>query len=291
MALRDPVDRAAATHQVVTRQPSGVTDTDETGWITVENRVVDAAMGFGTAVHFRLADETATLEAVKARLDRVTGSDTVIRDGEIEYRATLPADADLVRATLAVDPDKTDAWVDRVFNVDEFVVRTDETWLYRSVPHHMHVREVNADASDDLLPAVTNALESIPRSTVVPIDGLVSWQSSAYRYELTWEHLRRADEPDDGTEPSTWTPFELERLEDVRPHPERPELVLRWRPHRADSWPRRAFRRLLASDTIEPPTRLAFSDRDVLTDTVDALRRLRDDLGYSFTIRDAEPTA
>lgn len=288
MALRDPVDRTAAPHQVVTRQPAGVTDTDETGWITVENRVVDAAMEFGTAVHFRLADETATLEAVKPRLDRLTGSDTVIRDGKPEYRATLPADADLVRATLAVDPDETDAWVDRVFNVDEFVVRTDETWVYRSVPHHMHVRELNADAREGLLEAVTAALESIPRSTVVPVDGLVSWQSSAYRYELAWDYLRRAADPSDGDEPSTWTAFELERLEAVRPFPDRTELALRWRPHAADSWTRRAFRRLLQPDTVDPPTRLAVPDRDALDETVDALRRLRDELGYSFTIRGAE---
>lgn len=286
MALREPVGTAAATHRVVTRQPSGVTDTGETGWITVENRLVDAVMGFGTAVHFRLADETRTLEAVKPRLDRVTGSDAVIRDGEIEYRVTLPADTDLVRATLAVESDETDAWVDRVFNVDEFVVRTDETWVYRSVPHHMHVRQLNADARDGLLDAVTDALESIPRSTVVPIDRLVSWRSAGYRYELTWDYLRRTDDPDDGDEPSTWTAFELARLEKVRPFPDRTELALRWRPHAADSWTRRAFRRLLQPDTVDPPSRLAFPDRDALAETVDALRRLRDDLDYSFTIHD-----
>lgn len=289
MVLRDPVETDAATHRVATRQSSDTGDTDETGSITVENRVVDAVMAFGTAVHFRLADETRTLEDARTRFDRATGTETVFRGEEVEYRATLPDDAGLVRTTLAVDPDDTDAWIDRMFNIDEFVVRTDETWLYRSVPHHAHIRQLNADADERLLEAVTSALESIPRSAVVPIDGLVSWQSSGYRYELTWTHLRRTDEPDDGTEPSAWTPFELERLEDVRPRPERPELVLRWRPHSVDSWPRRAFRRLLASGTLEPPTRLAFSDRDVLDDTVDALRWLRDDLAYSYAIRDAGP--
>lgn len=280
MGLREPFAASEATHRVVTRQPSGVDDADPTGRITVENRVVDAAMRSGTAVHLSL-DETSRLEAIARRLDRVRGSDRVLSGSGAEYRAALPDDAAAVRSLLAVEPGDTDAWLDRCVGVEEIVVRSADAWLYRSVPHHAHVRQLNADGREGLLAAVADALEPIPRSTVVPIDGLVSWRTGDYRYELRWDHLRRTDDP---SGPGGWTVFELERLRSVRPLSDRPALALRWRPHAADSLLRRACRRLLDPETVEPPPRLSCPDRDALGDAIDSLERLRDELEYSFSI-------
>ncbi|WP_455448411.1 hypothetical protein [Natrinema thermotolerans] len=285
MALRKPFDERAATHRVITRQPSGVADDDETGWITVENRVVDAVTSLGTAVHLRLEDGAASRLDPDGRLERVRGPDRVLTGAGPEYRATLPDDAGVVRSVLAVDPDDTDVWVDRVFSLEEFVVRTDATWYYRSVPHHAHIRELHADGCDALLQAVTDALESIPRSTVVPVDGLVTWRSNGDRYELSWDVLRRRERDADR---DRWSAFELDRLQRVRPVPNREELVLRWAPSAADTWPRRILRYLLDPESVAPPTRIAFPDRDTMRAATDALGRLRERLEYSYVIADSE---
>ncbi|OAQ53774.1 hypothetical protein HTG_05790 [Natrinema mahii] len=285
MALRKPFDERAATHRVITRQPSGVADNDETGWITVENRVVDAVTSLGTAVHLRLENGAASRLDPDGRLERVRGADRVLTGAGPEYRAPLPDDADVVRSVLAVDSAESDAWADRVFALEEFVVRTDAAWCYRSVPHHAHIRELHADGCDTLLQAVTDALESVPRSTVVPVDGLVTWQSNGDRYELSWDVLRRRERDADR---DRWSAFELDRLRRVRPVPNREEVVLRWAPSAAETWPRRILRRLLDPESVAPPTRIAFPDRDAMHAAIDALGRLRESLEYSYAIDESE---
>lgn len=281
MALHEPFDERDATHRVVTRQPAGVDDTGETGWITVENRVVDVTMRFGTAVHLSLDEDADVLEDVRGRLDRVPESERVLSGTGPEYRATLPDDAAVVREAIAVESDDTDAWVARVFALEEFVVRTADAWCYRSVPHHAHVRELNAAARDGLLAAVGDALESMPRAAVVPIDGLASWRSNGDRYELSWDALRRHT---DRCDSSARTAFDLDRLRRVRPLPDRRELLFRWAPPSPGSRSRRILRRLLASGSAEPPTRLAFPDRETLLEVVDALETLRDAFEYPYAI-------
>lgn len=271
-----------ATHRVVTRRASGVKDWDESGELTVENRVFDVLVRFGDAIHFRIADDTERLERYKERLERVDGADTVLAGTDAEYRAMLPRDGDVVRSMLEVESDDTDGWIDRRFNLDEFAVVTGDDWLYRSVPHHAHIRDLNAAGRGELLEAIRAELESVPRSAVVPADGFVSWRSGSSQYELTWDALRRSET---GTGDG-WTTFELDRLRHVAFRPDRDPLALEfdWEPASADSPLRRVTRRVLEPESVDPPARLAFPDRNTLDETVESLRELRTELAYRFGI-------
>lgn len=276
------LDADESTHRVVTRQPPGVEDWDETGRIAVENRVVEVVMRYGTAVHLSVESDAEHLGSVTARLERVGRQDRVFPDGRPEYRATLPEDGDVVRSALAVDPGDTGAWVDRLHGIREFAVVTPDAWLYRSVPHHAHVREVNADGRDEMLAAVTAELDSIPRSGVVPVDGFASWRSGDCQYQLTWDVLRRREATDEGR----WTAFELSRLRRVSPRPDRAELLVRWERPSADSWPRRLLRRVLRPESVRPPTRIEFPETAVMDEAVEGLRSLQTNLDYRFAVED-----
>ena len=311
-------DPAEATHRVVTRQPEGVSDWDETGRIAVENRVVAALVPYGTAVHLRVDSGGSDLGELARRSARVGEGERVLAGDGPEYRVRLPDGADTLLSALAVDPGDTDAWTARLHELHEFAVVTPDAWLYRSVPHHAHLRELNADGRDGALGAVADALDEVPRSSVVPADALASWRADGFEYELTWDTLRRRaasegevggdgvgggeaggddaggseaggddvgdGDASDGDAHGRWTVFDLDRLRWVASRPDRAELVARWRP--VDSWSRRLLARVVRPASVDPPTRVAFPDRESMADAVAALERLRADLGYEFAVDD-----
>ncbi|WP_135827409.1 hypothetical protein [Halorussus halobius] len=280
MSEHGALDPTESTHRVVTRQPAGANDWDETGRITVENRVVEALVPYGTAVHLCVDSGVAPLGDLTERLARVGEGGRVLSGARPEYRARLPEDADVLLSALAVEPGDTDAWVARLDALHEFAVVTPESWLYRSVPHHAHIRELNATARDGALAAVADELAPVAGSAVVPVDGLASWRSGDFRYELAWDALRRRKTGD-----SQWTAFDLSGLRRVEPRPERAELVARWRP--VDSWPRRLVARVVRPASVDPPTRIEFPDAAAMAEAVAGLRKLNDELGYGFAV--AEP--
>lgn len=259
-------------------------DWDETGRIPVENRVVEALVPYGTAVHLSVEPDAARLGDRTAQLARVAEDERVFPGARPEYRASLPADADAVLSVLAVEPGDTDAWVDRLHALHELAVVTPGAWLYRSVPHHTHIRELNAEARDRALAAVSDELDAVPRSAVVPIDGLASWRGGGFQYELTWDALRRRTASEMGGGDARWTSFDLCRLRWVSPRPDRAELVARWRS--ADSWPRRLLARVVRPASVDPPTRIEFPDREAMADAVEALAGLQSALDYRFAVDD-----
>ncbi|QCS42948.1 hypothetical protein [Natrinema versiforme] len=283
MAFAAPFDRIDPTHRLVVRSPSAAAESDRPDPLAVENRIVEIAMDSADAVHccldrsFLDAADPARTKACN-RLHRVRESDRVLASGEPEYRAALPADRDAVRAYLSVDRENTDAWLARVFGIAEFAIITDDSWLYRSVPHHDHIRELNANAVDGFLDDVTASLESIPGSGVVPFDGLGTWQTEEYRYAVTARSIRRSTDGD------RWQTFDLDRLRAVSLVPERSELLLRWDSPATDSWTRRAFRTVVGRGSTEPPSRVSLPDRETTAEFAGALREVADRLEYEFTV-------
>ena len=75
-----------------------------------------------------------------------------------EYRASLPDDTDVVRTCL--EENEHDGWLARYWGIVEFVVFSDNNWLYHSVPHHSHVREINA-TTDGFIEELNDALRTV----------------------------------------------------------------------------------------------------------------------------------
>ncbi|WP_435152240.1 hypothetical protein [Haladaptatus sp. DFWS20] len=142
MAFVEPFDEMDTTHRIVTRQSSDVKDWDETGQLTVENRVVDSVLGYGDAIH--LSVNAGKFDRTETKLERVDESRKIFAGSKPEYRAVLPRDGDIVRSALAVTPGNTDEWSNRLFTLNEFAIISEDDRLYRSVPHHGHIREVDA---------------------------------------------------------------------------------------------------------------------------------------------------
>ncbi|ELZ16489.1 hypothetical protein C477_15695 [Haloterrigena salina JCM 13891] len=293
MAFAEPADRSEPTHAVRTRSRSGVSDWDDDGQLSVENRVVDVAMTYGDGVHLcldrSLLERRAPgrLSTARERFERLPDDRRLFRTDSPEYRARLPEDAEAVRSCLALEPGDTDVWLARLHGIAALAVVTADSWLYRSVPHHAHIRELNADAADGLLADVAGELASIPGSGVVPTGALVAWSAAEYRYELTWNALRRRS-PDG--ESDSWTAVDLDRLRGVRLVPERGEIRFRWGSQAETA--ASPFRRALASAvdrlTADPPTRVAVAGSETVAEIAAALRELRAQFGYEFAIDDRQ---
>lgn len=157
-----------------------------------------------------------------------------------------------------------------------------DSWLYRSVPHHDHIRELNASATDGFLADVTASLESIPGVGVIPFDGLGTWEATEYWYAVTARSIRRSADGD------RWQTFDLDRLRAVRPVPERSELPLRWDSAATDSWTRRAFRTVVGRGSTEPPSRVSLPDRETTAEFAGVLRDVADRFEYEFTVEDID---
>lgn len=293
MAFTDSVRGTDPTHAVRTRSLPRVDDWDDAGALAVENRVIDVAMGHGDALHLCLDESLLEarapdrLSASRKRFDRVEESRRVLKNGHPEFRAHLPADADAVRACLALEPTDTDGWLARLFGVAEVAVVADDAWLYRSVPHHAHVRELDAEAVDGLRPDIREALAPIRGSGVVPVGAQRSWIAGGDRYELTWNALRRHPASSEG---GSWTVFDLERLRGVRLGPERSTLQFRWR-SRSDavgstSTVRRALASAVGRLATSPPTRVPVPDRAVAEAVVSTLGELRTTFEYDFALEE-----
>ncbi|MFC7073689.1 hypothetical protein ACFQJ7_15180 [Halovenus rubra] len=278
MELVDPYGDSETTHRVVTRL-NPRKDWDEVGQIRVENRVVEVVMGYGDRVHVRLSAETEELDRIKQRLARAEEGTQLFQTSGPEYYATLLEDRDLVRSLLAVDPDDSDAWIDRMFNVEEFAVVDGEVWRYWSVPHHSHCRRVNTAGRDPLYDALVAELAGVPGSALVPAEGLASWGVKSHRYELAWDALRRHE-----TDSERVRRFELTRLRRVSTVSDRPVLSCDWESSSSASWLDRLARWVLRSESADPPPRVPFPDSETMGSVLDGLRTLKHDLGYEFTI-------
>jgi hypothetical protein len=285
MGLRESFDTTDQTHRVVTRT-SVVSNNDGAGSVEIENTVVEVAMRYGTAVHICIDGEILencspeTLTAVR-QLTRLRDFETVLMNAYPEYRAILPDDADIV--TTCLDPGGDDAWLARLFGTYELAVVTEGDWLYRSAPHHSHIREVNA-AVDGFLDDVADALDPIRGAAVFPVDALVSWQSDGYRYEIVPEFERfRITE----VEQEDRTAFPLNQLSAVYPNEERLEIVFHWHTTTgAESPVVRGFQRLFTRFSTDPPVRIGVPDHETLDEVLETLRTVAAKLDYEFTVHE-----
>lgn len=284
MSIDRSFDTTDQTHRTVTRT-STVSNDEQTGWVGVENIVVEAAIRYGTAVHICIDGEILencspeTLATVR-QLTRLRDSETVLtNNSHPEYRATLPDDADTVMTCLS--PEGDDAWLARLFGTDEIAVVCENGWLYHSIPHHSHIREINA-AVDGFLDDVDDALDSVRGAAVFPVGSLVSWQSTGRQYEIVPEfELFRVTDADG----QNGMNFSISKLTAVYPNEDRLELVVRWNSAtESDSLAVRGLQRLFARSSTDPPTRIGVPDRETLDEVLDSFRMVATKLDYDLTI-------
>ncbi|ADQ69389.1 hypothetical protein C499_12495 [Halogeometricum borinquense DSM 11551] len=179
---------------------------------------------------------------------------------------------------MAVTTGDTDEPIDRTFYLDAFAVVTEQSWVYRSVPHHFHIREINATGHAGLLEELRESLADVRGSTVVPFGGLISWEADSTQYELVWDALRQSD----GGE--GYVSYDLERLKHVAMHPQEHSLVFEWESASEEPLLRRAFWRFFDPETATPPRRIVVPDRQRRREVLSAFRRLRRDLDYQYTV-------
>jgi hypothetical protein len=288
MGLREPFDTTEPTHTVVTCT-SKVWNEEDTGWIDVENSVVEVAMRYGTAVHFRISGdelgeydpEAATI--VRERFEPVDESECVLdREKYPEFRATLPEDVDAVTVCLAIRGD--DTWLGRLYGVYEFVVVRDGTWLYHSIPHESYLQDVNGDGADGFLEQVATIVDSTPEFGLFPAGSLVSWEADGRQYEL---HPASKSLGFEDLHGGGWTGFSLDNLTAIYPEPERLELVCRWgEPPKTDSRVLRGIGRIISRFTADPPTRIGVPDRRTLDEVLGAFRTIATKLDYDLAVYD-----
>lgn len=269
---------AEPTHQLVTRDLSGVKDWDPAGGVTAENRAVGVFLEYGSAVHLQIDSKHGQFERVRSELARVPESERLFVGSEREYRVSLPADQPLIESVLELPAGDTDAWTDRTFYLDAFAVLTEGSWLYHSIPHETHIRECNASEHDGLVAALNEALEQVPGSAVVPVDGVVSWTSDGVTYELEWDSLHRDSETDGHVA------YDLERLQRVGVYLPKTVLRLDWSPASAESLLRRTWWWVRNSESATPPTHARVHDEEQAIAVLDALDHLRSALDYSYEV-------
>ncbi|SFS46119.1 hypothetical protein [Halostagnicola kamekurae] len=278
MTLRERAGSGEPTHRLVTRSLPGVKDWDDTGRVTAENRVVDLLLEYGSAVHLRIDSKHDQFETVSGELARVPESEQVFAGSGREYRASLPTDRPLVESVLEIAVGDTDGWTDRTFSLEAFAILTEQSWLYYSVPHETHIRECNASELDRLVATLNEALERVPGSAVVPVDGVAAWTSDGANYKLTWDRLKR-DPNANG-----YVAYDLERLQRVRVATTESVLRFDWKPASAESVFRRAWWWLRDSESARPPTRVRVPDAVRAREILDAFDRLRSSLAYSYEV-------
>jgi hypothetical protein len=277
MEFTENVDAAEPTHRLVSRSLSGVKDWDELGRVTVENRAVRVLMDYGNAVHLGLDPRHGQFETVLRELTQVPDSECIFIGSDHEFRASLPEDRALVESVLEIADGDTDAWTDRLFHLVEFAVLTDRSWLYRSVPHEAHIREINAGEHEGVIEKLNETFAQVRGSAIVPFGGLTSWTADGTAYDLKWKSLYCSGKENSAS-------YDLERLRRVIVLPLEDLLQFDWKPASEESLLRRTAWRVLGSKSAAPPTRVeipAGEDREQL---LDAFRQLREKLGYEYDV-------
>ena len=288
MGLREPFGAVEPTHTVVTRT-SSVSTSEHTGWIDVENAVVEVAVRYGTAAHFRintteLSEYDPKAAAIVHEQFEPVGENECVLDREKypEFRAILPDDADAVKNCLAVRNGET--WLGRLYGVYEFAIVRDETWLYHSIPHESYLQDLNAESAYGFLEAATAIVDSKPKFGVFPAGPLVSWKANGRRYELDpgSKSLGFGD-----MQGSNWSGFSFDGLTAVYPDAERLELICRWGDSSGtESLVLRGFGWVFDRFTTDPPDRIDIPDRETLDDVLEALRMIARKLDYDFIVHE-----
>jgi len=278
MAFAETFDAAEPTHSLVTRALSGVKDWDEFGGVTVENRAISVLMDYGTTVHLEIDPKHDQFETVQQELSRVPDSECIFDRSDREFRASLPEDRALVESLLELPSGDTDAWTDRTFHVVEFAVLTDQSWLYRSVPHETHIREINARGHEGVIEKLHETLARVRGSAVVPFSGLASWTTDDTTYDLKWTSLYCSYR-------ETSASYDLERLRHVTALFSENVLHLNWKPVSEESLLRRTVWRVLGSESATPPARVEIPAGEDGQKILDAFCQLREKLGYEYDVQ------
>ncbi|MFC5368618.1 hypothetical protein [Salinirubrum litoreum] len=276
----DPVNAVDPTHRLVTRNLSGVKDWDEAGGVTVENQAIAILLEYGTTVHLCLDPKHSQFKTVQNKFTRVPELERTIIGSDQEYLVSIPENRALVESLLAISACETDEWVDRTFYLTEFAILNGRSWVYRSVPHETHIREINATEHDGVIQKLNEALEQVRGSAVVPFDGLVSWTAEAKDYKLDWNALYRHTGKD------AYVGYDLERLQHVVVQFSENSLHLDWRSTSEESLVRRTIWRVLDSEATTPPDQIGLPRGEQEKKVVSALHWLRANLNYSYDIEE-----
>ncbi|WP_336361763.1 hypothetical protein [Haladaptatus sp. ZSTT2] len=276
----DRVNADDPTHKLVTRNLSGVKDWDEAGGVTVENQVIAILLEYGTTVHLCLDPKHSRFKTVQNKFTRVPESERTIIGSDQEYQVSIRKNRALVESLLEISTGETDEWVDRTFYLTEFAILNGRSWVYRSVPHEAHTREINATEHDGVIQKLNEALEQVRGSAVVPFDGLVSWTTEAKEYKLDWNALYQHTGKD------AYVGYDLERLQHVVVQFSENALYLDWRPSSEESLVRRTIWRVLDSEAATPPDQIGLPHGEQGKKVVSALHWLRVNLDYSYDIKD-----
>ncbi len=277
MAFTENFNAAAPTHSLVTRNLSGVKDWDEFGGVTVENRVISVLMDYGTTVHLELDPKHDQFETVQRELSWVPDSECVFVRSDLEFRASLPEDRALIESLLEIPDGDTVAWRDRMFYFVEFAVLTEQSWLYRSVPHETHIREINVGGHERVIEKLNETLDQVRGSAVVPFSGLASWTTNGTTYDLKWDSLYWSDKEKSAS-------YDLERLRQVTALFSEDILRLDWKPVSEESLLRQTVWRVLNPESAAPPARVEIPAGEDGEKILDAFRQLHEKLGYSYGV-------
>lgn len=277
MPLTEKFDAAEPTHRLVTRSLSGVKDWDELGGVTVENRAISVLMDYGTVVHLELDPKHDQFETVQRELAQVPDSECIFVRSDQEFRASLPEDRALIESLLEIPDGDTNAWTDRTFYFVEFAVLTEQSWLYHSVPHETHIREINARGHKGIIEKLNETLDQMRGSAVVPFSGLTSWTTDGTTYDLKWDSLYCSYR-------ERSVSYDLERLRQVNALFSENLLRLDWKPVSEESLLRRTVWRVLGSESATPPARVEIPAGEDGEKILDAFRQLREKLGYAYGV-------
>lgn len=277
MEFTEKFDAEEPTHRLVSRSLSGVKDWDELGGVTVENRAIRVLMDYGTVVHLGLDPKHGQFETVQRELVQVPDSKCIFVGSDHEFRASLPEDRTLVESLLEIPDGDTDAWTDRLFYLVEFAVLTDQSWLYRSVPHEAHIREINAGGHEGVIEKLNETFAQVRGSAVVPFGGVVSWTTDGTTYDLKWDSLYCSNKEKSAS-------YDLERLKQVTVLFSEDVLRLDWTPVSEESLLRRTVWRVLNSESATPPAQVEIPAGEDGEKILDAFRQLREKLGYEYDV-------
>ncbi|WP_082230127.1 hypothetical protein [Halorubrum lipolyticum] len=277
MEFTEQFDAAAPTHRLVSRSLPGVKDWDELGGVTVENRAISVLMDHGTVVHLGLDPKHGQFDTVRRELVQVPDSKCVFVGSDHEFRASLPEDRALVESLLEIPDGDPAAWTDRLFYFVEFAVLTDQSWLYRSVPHEAHIREINAEGHKGVIEKLNETFAQVRGSAIVPRGGLASWTTDGTAYELQWNSLYRSDRDKSAS-------YDLERMRQVTALFSENLLRLDWQPASEESLLDRTVGRVLGPESAPPPARVEIPAGEDGERILDAFRRLREKLGYEYDV-------
>jgi hypothetical protein len=277
MEFTEKFDAAEPTHRLVSRSLSGVKDWDELGDVTVGNRAISALMDYGTVVHLELDPKHGQFETVQRDLVRVPDSKCIFVRSDHEFRAALPEDRALIESVLEIPDGDTDAWTDRMFYLAEFAVLTDQSWLYRSVPHEAHIREINAGGHEGVIEELNETLDPVRGSAVVPFGGLVSWTTNGTTYCLKWDSLYCSNKEKSAS-------YDLERLKQVTVLFSEDVLRLDWKPVSEESLLHRTVWRVLNPESATPPAQVEIPAGEDGEKILEAFRQLRERLAYEYSV-------